>query len=400
MKEVHKIFITYVRTIQFWQQRLRGKENIEHVYISQAEIEKRFFPFPSYDLKKEIQYLIENEELEIIKKATSKGHEAFFYRALKSGGINPALLEPKGKELDDVHKQMLIYLKDVTLKANAPSTLYFDVFLKFVKINPRIFFTVDTFSNRVHTPITNFHREYRPAILLKGENTTSLDVVTMQPLLLGKILKKEIGENEYSSWINSGKDIYIIMQEKANLSTRDEAKKKFFEILFSPANNQLVQMFGSSNWINWINELKQKPMLSNPHTTEKEYSNLAWLLQTTEVNVMYKVWTELIKNSIPFLSVHDEIIIRENDYTKADKIFRDILTNEFDYFKLCSKGLNLKELIKIQWQKLTPECWIFNFEKHKDLTNYNLQVLCEEINIKYKIDVTPENYYNTLKTLN
>lgn len=339
MKQAHKDFIIYVRTCQVWNLRLRNSELIEHVYISLDEIKKRYFPYPKYDVKKELEYLVQIKELSIEKKAFNNGHEGYFYKALNKGGIMPSLLKPKGKEIsDDVHKTMMNYLKDVSLSENAPSTLYFDLFLSQKDTYLRLFFTIDKFSNRVHTPITNFHRTHRPNILLKSEKTTSLDVATMQPLLLGKILKKEIGENEYSNWINSGNDIYVMLQEKAQLKTRDLAKKRFFEILFAPANNKLAEMFGASNWINWINDLKRKPLLSNPHTEEKEYSNLAYLLQSTEVNVMFKVWVKLIQNNIPFLSVHDEIIIRECDLIEAELIFRTVLENEFEYFLLNNKA--------------------------------------------------------------
>lgn len=332
-------FITYIRTCQFRQCRFRDGNALDSVFISRDEIKKRFFPSPEYDVKKELEYLVQINELYIEQKVLNNGNKAYFYKALKTGGIDFSLIKTNGSELNETHKAMMSYLKDVSLSENAPSTLYFDVFLSLKEQYLRMFFTVDQFSNRVHTPVTNFHRTHRPNILLQGEKTTSLDVATMQPLLLGKILKDELGENEYSNWISSGNDIYIMIQEKAKLKNRDEAKKLFFKILFAPANNKLAEMFGASNWINWINEFKSKPLLSNPHTIEKEYSNLAWLLQTTEVKVMYKVWHNLINNNILFLSVHDEIIIRERDLIEAEIIFKTVLDYEFEYYKLNNKSI-------------------------------------------------------------
>jgi len=46
------------------------------------------------------------------------------------------------------------------------------------------------------------------------------DVATMQPLLLGKILLSEIGSNEYSDWINYGKDIYIMLKKSQFKNSR------------------------------------------------------------------------------------------------------------------------------------------------------------------------------------
>ena len=40
-----------------------------------------------------------------------------------------------------------------------------------------------------------------------------------------------------------------MLKERANLKTRDEAKKIFSEILFAPLSDSLKEMFGPSNWI-------------------------------------------------------------------------------------------------------------------------------------------------------
>jgi hypothetical protein len=162
----------------------------------------------------------------------------------------------------------------------------------------------------------------------------------MQPVLLGAILKKNVGKNEFSEWIDEGKDIYIMLQKKMNLSTRDEAKKKFFEILFAHSNNELSRMFGNTNWITWINEFKSKPFEPNPHTLEKNHSNLAWLLQTYEVKLMKEVWHQLLNHGIKFLSVHDEVIVKQKDHQKALGIFQDVLSKELTFFKLSDKSTN------------------------------------------------------------
>jgi hypothetical protein len=122
----------------------------------------------------------------------------------------------------------------------------------------------------------------------------------MQPLLLGKILMDRIGVNEYTNWIESGEDIYIKLQQCAGLETRDQGKKRFFEILFAPPSNSLADMFGAADWITWINEYKRTQEPGNPHSKAKPYSNLAWLLQSTEVKTMRKVWQSLNESRDPF----------------------------------------------------------------------------------------------------
>lgn len=325
-------FVVFVRTKQFWQSRFRSFDPQTPVFISHFEISERL-----NNPIKDIQLLIDAGEIEVFKKMTNKGFETRLFRANHKGGINPKLLKPKTIELDNLTNYMRNTLKCVTLTENAKSTDYFNTFLALKNQFIELFFTIDEFSSRIHTPITSFHRECRPNILLDGLETTSIDVATMQPLLLGKILKHAIGENEYSNWINTGEDIYLIIQEKTKLATRDEAKKRFFEILFSKPNKQLSEMFGGANWIEWINEFKSKLLIQNPHSIEKNHSNLAWLLQKTEVTVMRKVWQSLKNNNILFLSVHDEVIIQTKYKNQAERLFREVLDQEFKYYKLSNK---------------------------------------------------------------
>lgn len=321
-------FATYLWTKMFWRSRLRNVDIKEPIHVPKDQLKE-------VDLKA----LVEAGEIVISKKKTQKGHEAYYYAALKTVKINPDLINPpKGRDLDNVTAQMRSYLKRVSLKAGAGSTHYFNVFLELKNKYIDLFFTVDLFSGRVHTPVSGFHRIYRPNILIDGEETASLDVTTMQPLLLGKILEARIGDNEYSQWINEGKDIYLSIQDKAKLEDRDKAKKRFFEILFSFADERLAQMFGNANWIKWINELKSKPMPLNPHSLEKQHSNLAWLLQNTEVRIMREVWQSLINAKIVFLSVHDEVIVKAREVQKAEEIFKNVLSKHFKYYKLNSKG--------------------------------------------------------------
>ena len=326
-------FATYLRTRMFWRSRLRNVDDKEPIHVPKDQLTQ-------VDLKA----LKEAGEITISKKQTQKGHEAFYYVALKAGPINPDLISPqKGRDLDNITAQMRSNLMRVSLKEGAGCTDYFNVFLELKNKYIDLFFTVDLFSGRVHTPVSGFHRIYRPNILIDGEQTASLDVTTMQPLLLGKILETQIGDNEYSQWINEGKDIYLSIQDKAKLDDRDKAKKRFFEILFSYADKRLAQMFGNANWINWINEFKSKPLEANPHSLEKQHSNLAWLLQTTEVRIMREVWQGLVNAKIVFLSVHDEVIVKAREVQKAEEIFKNVLSKHFKYYKLNSKGETSKK---------------------------------------------------------
>jgi hypothetical protein len=281
--------------------------------------------------------LCQKDELERTIRQGKNGNQYHLYAAKKAGQINPSLLKNiKSRPCDSITMRMREFLKDATLKQGSDSTPYLTVFLNSKDLID-LFFTIDHFSGRIHTPITSLKSDIRKNILLGGEETISIDVVTMQPLLLGAILKNKVGDNEFSKWIDEGKDIYIMLQAKTNLSTREDAKKKFFEILFAHSNESLSKTFGQANWITWINEFKSKPFEPNPHTNEKNHSNLAWLLQTYEVKLMKEVWHQLLNHGIKFLSVHDEVIVKKKDHEKAFGIFQDVLSKQLSFFRLSDK---------------------------------------------------------------
>jgi len=259
----------------------------------------------------------------------------FLYETLLPGKADLYLIKPKPADFDPDTLQMIDYLTRVSFDKDTPELPpYFESFLNFRHDCINLFFTVDDFSGRVHSPVTSLKGIIREHLLINGMPTVGIDVATMQPLLLGKALKQAIGPNEYSNWIDSGEDIYAILQQKAGLKTRAEGKKRFFQIAFARPNNELASMFGDADWITWINQYKSQLEPRNLHNKGKLHNNLAWLLQSTEVNLMRKVWHELINEGIPFLSVHDEIIVKHSDQHKAEMIFRSVLDREFSFYKL------------------------------------------------------------------
>jgi hypothetical protein len=329
----HENFVKFIRTKQFFKQRLKGDEHDPKtaVYISSEEIEERFFPYPKYNKKAALTKLMQAGEIEI--NTTGKAHS---YRALNPGGIDISLLKRKANNYGTCTKQMRDNLQAVSLTPGTESTDYFELFLKHRKNYIDYFFTVDEFAGRVHTPVSGLNKEYRVNLLLNGEPTASLDVAQMQPTLLGKILQNAIGVNEYSIWINDGKDVYIMLQEKAKLPDRDSAKKYFFTIIFGRPDNALNEMFGAANWITWINDYKSRKEPRN--NSDKVHSNLAWLLQNTEVQTMRKIWKLLADAGIVFCSVHDEIIVPVIDFVKAQELMSSVLSETFAHFKINVKN--------------------------------------------------------------
>ena len=335
--EASELFLTYVRTKQLFKARLRRCASDGFVHIPTKLIESDFFVYPDYNRKTELRRLIDAGKLEFTQEEIN-GRKTYMYRCLVPGPIDITLIKaPDESHYKPIHFEMRDTLKGVSLPTGAPSTDYFDTFLEHKETMISRFFTVDSFAGRVHTPVTNFHRTHRPNILLDGSGTVSFDVATMQPQILGFILEKKAGQNLFSDALNAGKDIYEAITLKAGLNTRDEGKKRFFEIIFAPANNDLVKMFGDAHWIRWINEFKKTPLPQNPKGHLKQYSNVAWALQTMEVKIMAEVWEALHRDRIRFLSVHDEIIVKEADRHPAEGIFRRVLDKHFKYYKLNTK---------------------------------------------------------------
>jgi len=400
-----QMFLTYVRTLQFMKTRLKGIDDCEAVHIPQHEIEQRFFVWPQHNRKQELAALIEVCELEISEAISDKtGRSMLMYKALRPGAMDLYLIKPQVKEYGTQTKLMRGHLMRLSLPKGAPSTPYFDAFLQFRNDLPELFFTVDTFAGRVHSPVTNFHRSHRPNLLIDGCPTVGLDVTTMQPLLLGKILRERIGVNDFSNWIEAGEDIYKKLQQAAGLETRDQGKKRFFEILFAPPSDGLQKLFGRADWITWINAYKRNFEPGNPHSKQKQYSNLAWLLQSTEVQTMRKVWQSLNEAEIPFLSVHDEIIIKATERHQAESLFRRVLDQEFTFYNLNVKSASqvtghpeIWEIIRQQFtQRFKTDEWM-QPGKPSDEIFQDLTVLAADCRINYGLDVTPDQYYNALK---
>lgn len=312
-------FLTYCNTRQFFTNKWRGEVFHNEFYLSDAELER---------------WNVTRAQLEAMPEIIKAGVN--YYNVKGVSKIDISLLKPHGRPLTDLHKFMMQCVCDADLSAGVESTAYWQAFIKHRKRFPELFFKVDIFAGRVHTSVSGMSKDVRPLLLLRGEGVVSFDVSQMQPTLLANVLQDNIGNNEFSDTINAGVDVYVMLQKKAGLQTRDEAKKLFFQMLFSKPSNELEKLFVGANFIQWINQYKSIFDDRNPHGKEKPHSNLAWILQTYEVRVMSAVWQKLKSNNIPFLTVHDEIICRQSDESKARIIIESILNKAFKRYKLNS----------------------------------------------------------------
>src|SRR5690606_25372767 len=232
---------------------------------------------------------------------------------------------------DAVSKRMMEHLRHTTLPAGTAATPYWDAFVKWRNSRMDLFVKYDSFGYRFHSPVTSLHKAIRPHLLLYGQHTSSIDIVQSQPTILAHILKNAIGDNEFTAWIENGIDVYAMLQEKAGLETREDAKTKFFEIAFGKPSQKLAETYGNATWVEFVNGIKKQPLKTNPNTkfnrdgSRSHHNNLAMLLQRTESGITRKVWAALVDAGIPFLTVHDEIVTKSRDMHDAQAIINAVL---------------------------------------------------------------------------
>lgn len=332
MKE-HRL-TTFIRTKIVFQHRLKDLKDYEWVKVYNYELKNIGIGELHTGL---ISYLVHTRQI------ATKG-DGLFKAIDPSGPVDPSLLEQAKRkttmtqpELTDLHLWMRKCLSGVKLvgvrRADIP--VYFNGFLRSKPADLKYFFKVDSFSTRVHTPVVSLKGDLRFKLRLYGEKVVSLDVKQMQPTILAKILNDSVGENSFSDAIFKGEDVYIHIQKAAKLASRKDAKEYFFQLVFGKPMNDIGRMFeGDTSWVDWINAYKRRNEPQNPHGKWKPHTNLAWLLQYSEVRVMTDVWRKLMEHNIPFLTIHDEILCKISDSTMARNIMEKELKPHFKNFSI------------------------------------------------------------------
>jgi hypothetical protein len=321
-------FVTYIRTKTVFQHRLKDLKTYDIVRIYMYELTKLG---------------VKGQDLHFLREQGEIWYDDVGrFKALKSGPIDPKLLEQTRKwgktrvELTDLHRYMKKQLVDVTIDVPLSSLpTYFRAFMEHRKDNLDLFFSVDGFSGRVHTPVVNLKGNLRKLIKLRGKFLCSLDVKQMQPTILAKILLDKVGINPFSTSVFDGKDVYLVLMHQHNmLQTRDEAKKFLYQLIFGKPMEDIGSLFtGDTTWVDWINHYKSNHEDKNPHSRDR-HTNLAWLLQSQEVSIMARVWQQFMEKNIPFLTIHDEVLVRKRDKGKALTLFSNELKQVFPKFEI------------------------------------------------------------------
>ena len=193
----------------------------------------------------------------------------------------------------------------------------------------------DFFGKRIYTSITSLSKYVRPYIRIDGEKVVELDLQSSQPTFLAKILFDH-GSLEFHDFYNSVDDIYTSLGDELGIN-REECKIKILQWLFSnplanyvsPYNIKLDTIFPTDAKI--INEIKSTHLEGNHR---EKYKNIAWLLQSEENKVFRKIWTEIGELGIPFLTIHDSILVKKQDLIEAADIMVKQLSDYFQNIKV------------------------------------------------------------------
>lgn len=316
-------FTTFLRTKLLLHSRIKNNKDQDTIKVSVKELKKLHVYGPTLwrlKLNNEITYNAEG-----------------YFKPIHNGPLDFNLIEltkkikSKNKTLTNLHLYMRNTLLHVTYdnkQNNIPA--YFKAFLDNRDKHLHHFFTVDGFSGRVHTPIVHLKGTLRSSLRLNDERVSSIDIKQMSPLVLAKLLEQNVGPNPFSDTVNKGGDIYnFLLSKNITLLNRDGGKKFFFQLVFGQPMDDIGNLFeGNTNWVDWINSIKTKTLPANPHA-KHPHTNLAWMLQTKEVELMTEVWTALKQHDILFLSIHDEIIVPNSHKTQVLSLVYTILQSQF-----------------------------------------------------------------------
>ena len=205
----------------------------------------------------------------------------------------------------------------------------------------------DNFSGRHHNFYTYHKKELRKYLF---DNPVELDVAYCQPLLLGDSLYNAFGNNDFSNLLmNTHYDVYTVIGE-----SRDQGKELFNDVIFGTSYpNRFSQGFPEAH--NILKQIKQghqeyfyrwvgdKVYTTDSRLTIKEddkqyrkakskgelhYKVISLMLQLKEVEIMRKVWTELKKEKIVFVPIHDSVVVDGADANNAEKIMREVWSSE------------------------------------------------------------------------
>ena len=252
-------------------------------------------------------------------------------------------------DLDTFEK---VYKRDLRNLYNA----YMSIMQKSIIEEKRCLYRInrDDYGGRLYHLFSNIPRDFRRKIKIGGKEVVEIDIKASQPSFLCLLFEKgsrlKFTKGIFEKYNNEqyikiakeyGMDIYKYMAIKLkgkrfenHATVRVNMKQIFFQLVFGKPRTRLGmykkkevcnKLFGPE-FYKFLSELASLDLevgLSHKH------KNLSFLLQKTECTFLNKLMEEM--GDIPFLPIHDSLMVRTTDAKKVKKLFKKaIIDNKLE----------------------------------------------------------------------
>lgn len=278
--------------------------------------------------KKYLEIFEKLEQLKLIKRV-DVGCNKYNY---KIHAFRPITTKLRYIEQDREYKEKAIQLYEnyldsfnhddltaLTIKENLKRTTYKNKPVKTIVHK-------DNFAGRYYHYLTNIpSRQRLRHIKIDDTPVVELDIQQCQIKILEKVLRERNMAPSFTDWMDDNNVLYDYVKDKMKLPTRSEAKQSVFKMLFghynSAASKKMYSLFPDLEAPMKI--IKSVRDYNNP--SRKIYSNLARILQLEEVNILRTLAFRLSYYDLPFLPVHDSVLVKITDLSMVEKLFTEII---------------------------------------------------------------------------
>jgi hypothetical protein len=186
----------------------------------------------------------------------------------------------------------------------------------------------DRFAGRYYHYLTNIpNRQRLKYTRIDGEPVVELDVEQCQIKILQSVLENMGMGEKFTSWMDQGNGLYEYIQQMHNIPTRGDAKQFVFKMIFGHYNSKSSKLMYDifPDLEEPLYNIKSVKDPDNP--SKKIFSNLARILQLHEVEMLKDLGNMLDLMDVPFLSIHDSVIVKQSDFERAESIFNQTAKN-------------------------------------------------------------------------
>jgi len=184
----------------------------------------------------------------------------------------------------------------------------------------------DTFSGRIYTIATGVPKWVRSYVRIQGEPLAEIDMRATHPYLLFHILKNTDYIRFLWETTLSGKDIYEAYGERIGITDRAAVKYRFLRSIYGRMNSkyykEFKQQFPEAGKV--IDNIKTRNVPGNP-SKKGSYTNLAYKIMNKEVKLFRKVWEGMYLAEIPFLPIHDGILVPASRLSESRVLMEQII---------------------------------------------------------------------------